>query len=391
MWNQAVFIPASQEFDQLPSCIESLAAISQQTLLVIVLNAREDAKEAIHEDNQKLAQWLLQYPNHIVRDNITHIEYPNIDIHLIDHYTPSLRFASNQGVGTARDIGSRYISRLHKERKLHSPWIRSTDADARFDPDYLNDIPHHMGTAVFPYLHVSTTKLDPPSTSLQIYESFLRYYVLGLHFSGSPFAFPTIGSTIAIHVQTYQKSHGFPHRMAGEDFYLLAKSSKIAPVYYLKQAPILLIDRPSARVPFGTGPGTRKIEEDGQKKEVYHPEIFSLLKKWIHILNTARDEDLIARLSEIAPLFSPLKKLPGLLKQRASGARVIQRRHEWFDAFRTRKWVHHMRDQKYGVIPYQDAYRIAPFVPKDSKEDLWTLLLKMRDIEEQSIGKNGLG
>ena len=145
MWNQAVFIPASQEFDQLPSCIESLAAISQQTLLVIVLNAREDAKEAVHEDNQKLAQWLLQYPNHIVRDNITHIEYPNIDIHLIDHYTPSLRFASNQGVGTARDIGSRYISRLHKERKLHSPWIRSTDADARFGHDYLNTIPQRMG------------------------------------------------------------------------------------------------------------------------------------------------------------------------------------------------------------------------------------------------------
>ena len=43
-------------------------------------------------------------------------------------------------------------------------------------------------------------------------------------------------------------------RNAGEDFYLLEKLSKVAPLRKLSGAPILLRSRESFRVPFGTGP-----------------------------------------------------------------------------------------------------------------------------------------
>jgi hypothetical protein len=176
--------------------------------------------------------------------------------------------------------------------------------------------------------------------------------------------------------------------MAGEDFYLLAKSSKVAPIHYLNRNPIQLLSRESDRVPFGTGQGMASIEINNHKKELYHPNIFVDLHAWIHTLNTSPDEILIQSLLEITPNFPHQNKLHKLLRQPAKGARVRTRRHEWFDAFRTLKWVHHMRDTKWGTLPYPQALTQAPFTMLDSeKEDRWQYTLK--NMEEERIHSAG--
>jgi hypothetical protein len=363
MWDRAVFIPACREWDALPGCIESLSSIApEKTLLVLVLNARVNAPQATHEDNQKIFDWLMSFPHTKQKEDIWLFSLPKIDIFLIDRWTETYRLKPKQGVGTARDLGASFICSLFQEKKLRHSWIWSTDADARFSSDYLH-IPQEKGTCILPYKHTGLEIDSPAPIALQIYEYSLRYYALGLHFATSPYAYPTIGSTILISIETYQKSHGFPHRMAGEDFYLLAKAAKVAPITYLRREPIYLIARDSDRVPFGTGQGMASIEQAHGHKALYHPKIFEDLAQWIEVLNTAEDHNLHAELSTIAPDFPPLSKLNKLLAQPAKGARIRTRRHEWFDAFRTLKWVHHMRDTKWGTLPYEEAIEMASFTP----------------------------
>ena len=61
------------------------------------------------------------------------------------------------------------------------------------------------------------------------YEIFLRYYVLGLKFAKSDYAFHTIGSTMLCTPDAYVKVEGMNKRKAAEDFYFLEKLAKIYP------------------------------------------------------------------------------------------------------------------------------------------------------------------
>ena len=58
----------------------------------------------------------------------------------------------------------------------------------------------------------------------------MSYYVAGLAMAGSRYAHHSLGSTIAVHAKTYAAVRGYPKRSAGEDFYLLNKICKLAPV-----------------------------------------------------------------------------------------------------------------------------------------------------------------
>ena len=386
-WERAVFIPACREFELLPGCIENLSEIAPpKTLLVLVINARSNASKETHLDNDALFSWLTQFPHKQLSSDRWMFHLPNLDILVLDRWTPPFRLNPKQGVGTARALGAEIICSLYHSKRLRHPWIWSTDADARFSRDYLA-IPAQQGTCIVPYIHTDINKHRPP-IALEIYEYSLRYYTLGLHYAASPYAYPTIGSTIVISVDAYEKSHGFPHRMAGEDFYLLAKASKVSPIHYLDRSPIRLLCRASDRVPFGTGQGMASIEKNNNTKELYHPKIFEDLQRWIHFLNTSPDETLLDDLFSITKDFPHQKKLISLLRQPAKGQRIRTRRHEWFDSFRTLKWIHHMRDTKWGTLPYKEAIEIAPFTCL-SPADTTTWQEQLRNLEEARISSAG--
>ena len=108
-----------------------------------------------------------------------------------------------------------------------------------------------------------------------------------MNFAGSPYAFHTIGSTMAVSAVHYAKVRGFPKREAGEDFYLLNKLAKVGSVLELDvgtdDGAIEIDSRRSDRVPFGTGAAVNKITglaDPVREFQFYDPEVFGLLKTW---------------------------------------------------------------------------------------------------------------
>ena len=376
-WERGIMIPACEEFLYLPDALTSLAKLPYRKVLVVVLNHRQSASQKVKDDNQKLWNFLFAFPNHRIREDLFHIEYPNLDILILDRIQFPLQ--EKQGVGIARHQGMNLLCKLYDEGFLRYPYFWSTDGDARFSEDYLKEIPSHLGLAICPYIH------KPAGDALQIYELGLRYYTLGLIYANAPNPLPTIGSLIVIHREAYQKSHGFPDRMAGEDFYLINKASKIAPFGFLgDRHPVQLIDRESDRVPFGTGKGQADIAARELKHPLYHPIIFEKLKCWYEILYTSTDESLISDLKKIVPDTPVYKKMKKVLRQPAKGKRIVNRRLEFFDLFQTMRWIHFMRDNYHSSIDYISALQKTPFT-MCSGSSLNELQIEMKEKEEQAL------
>jgi hypothetical protein len=214
------------------------------------------------------------------------------------------------------------------------------------------------------FRHEST--LHPQSEALQLYEISIRYYVLGLRRARSPYAFHTVGSTITFNAHAYATVRGFPRREAAEDFYLLDKLAKLGPVVTRPGEPTELAFRPSDRVPFGTGKGMRQIAEDmasGKPFQLLHPECFENLGQWLHGLRefcVHRDVDKVrsalggglARLLEGQGAFAALDVARRTRPEQRSLERHV---HTWFDALRTLKLLHALRDAGLGRLPWRDA------------------------------------
>ena len=68
-WARAVMVPACREFELLPGCLESLANIPHQTIVVVVLNERADAAPQVRQDNQQTHSWLLSHKHEKINEN----------------------------------------------------------------------------------------------------------------------------------------------------------------------------------------------------------------------------------------------------------------------------------------------------------------------------------
>ncbi len=235
---------------------------------------------------------------------------------------------------------------------------------------------------VYPFWHQCES---PPALAdaIRRYEVFLRYYVLGLADAGSPYAFHTLGSTLAVHSSAYAKVRGFPRRDAGEDFYLLNKLAKVGPILQLDGAPLMIRGRSSHRVPFGTGAALKQIlaaAARGERYRIYAPEVFLHLKiclAALELLSADRGrEDPIVYLKTAARihqgvdahrLHDELVELGYLSAVRH--AQMISRDsltmsrhlHTWFDAFRTLKLIHRL-SRLFPKVELVDAVRTASFV-----------------------------
>ena len=376
-WERGIMIPACEEFLYLPEALNSIAKLPYRKVVVVVLNHRQNAVQKVKDDNQKLWDFLFNFPNQHIREDLFHIEYPNLDILILDRIHFPLQ--AKQGVGIVRHQGMNLLCELYDEGLLRYPYFWSTDGDARFSEDYLDEIPSNLGLAICPYIH------KPAGNALQIYELGLRYYTLGLIYANAPNPLPTIGSLIVINRDAYKKAHGFPDRMAGEDFYLINKASKITLFGFLgDRHPVQLIDRESDRVPFGTGKGQADIAARKLKHQLYHPIIFEKLKLWYETLHSSTDEALISDLKKVVPEAPVYKKMEKVLRQKAKGKRIVDRRLEFFDLFQTMRWIHFMRDNYYASIDYISALQESSFTMCMSRS-LDELQIEMKKKEELAL------
>jgi hypothetical protein len=415
-WKHAVTIPATGEHEYLPGALQSLDIAASSTgdgiLVILVLNQRESAETGLCASNAKFSDWLKRDGSCFVESLDAESTCPqslyrwhSLDILVVDRTNTPWQFADNEGVGLARKIAADIALLLIFKGRVTYPWIHMTDADARVPTDYFDQAVAASSVEqstpsclIYAYVHVPETDSDDDSNWLHTvkYELWLRYYVAGLRWAGSPYAFPTIGSIPACHFLAYAQVRGFPKLMAGEDFYLLNKLAKVGLVVQLGGDAVRILARDSDRVPFGTGRGVTKIadlEQAGREFRVYHPSVFVFLRQFLEQVRdillsgavpSAQTQDkLVEALVEAGPgdktgdqeyrrwiskLMTDLtleKNIGNALQRSRNPRAAVRQFDDWFDAFRTLKLVHLLRDELFGTLPLAQAVMQSPFVQLD--------------------------
>jgi hypothetical protein len=297
------------------------------------------------------------------------------DVLSIDRASPERCFADGEGVGLARRIGCDLALGLHAAGRIRDPFIYCTDADATLPTGYFGarppGAPEDLAGLVFSFWHDAG---DDPAidTATALYELGLRYYVGGLASAGSPFAFHTLGSALAVRATAYAAVRGFPRRLAGEDFYLLNKLAKVGVIGRVDHRTLRLPSRASQRTAHGTGTAAVKLaaQADLAQSPFYNPRCFVLLGAWLDALSefarTRALRSVRSRLGERTGqsaqlLFAALDELGAwsALEQAAArchGPRALEARlHTWFDAFRTLKLIHGLRARGAPSVPFRSA------------------------------------
>jgi len=379
-WHHALVIPAYKEPAALLPRLAELPRGDGQTLVLLVLNRPDsdpdkEANAALRTAAGKLALTSEQ-------SGVPRIQALNdhTDLYLYDMESLGIRVPAAQGVGLARKTGCDIILKWMSQGAIDGDWICCTDADARLPRDYFRRLSRVTGAggAVFPFRHAAGSDRNCNAATAW-YELRLHHYVLGLEHAASPYAYHTLGSCLAVRATSYAQVRGFPKRAGGEDFYLLNKLAKLGPVAKLPGECIELQSRLSRRVPFGTGPAVEKIaaaEHPGALPLFYHPHCFAALRAVLTVIPALRQAsaaDLPARL-EIAGLDRELAlasraalhsmglddALSHCRRQGKSPGQFLRQFHQWFDAFRTLKFIHALRDSGW---PEQPAGALATLQP----------------------------
>jgi hypothetical protein len=387
-WSNVLVIPACNETDVF---LRPPPPSEGRSLMILVINESASASNAVSSSNQALAdsiahqfEFSWKAGPEFTGFGMCLFEDQNAprDILIVDRFSKGKQIPARGGVGHARKIGADLAASLIEKEKIRSPWIHCSDADVQLPETYFtfsHSIEHASvySALVYPYRHSGKTnsaESEAVAMATQLYEESLRYYVAGLKFAGSPYAFHTIGSTMVVNAKHYAKVRGFPKREAAEDFYLLNKLAKVGQVLEIDEndecRPIRIRSRRSDRVPFGTGDAVNKIlalTNPQNDFRFYHPEIFSLLKIWIEALpgywNSGTSELKQGLPCEQRALLNGLIEigtkdaLAHAIRQSKDPAQFLKQMHTWFDAFRTLKLIHYLRDHQFPSVSFSELIK----------------------------------
>jgi hypothetical protein len=384
VYERVLVVPAYREDPRfLDGYTAAFAAAPGRALCVVVANAKDNIAAGEATECERLRDALVERlaGARLVSDAPRAFFGPlndAVDVVVVDRVGEGARLPAKQGVGLARKIGADLALAVHARGLIRSPWIYFGDADATLPGSYFERAHEvsrsDVSVALYPFWHAPG---DEPEVTraTALYEVSLRYFVLGLGFAGSPYAFQALGSTLAVRAEAYAAVRGVPRREAAEDFYLLNKLAKVGTVARLAGEPIALRARRSDRVPFGTGASVTAFSAGGVR--LYAPECFVALRETLSRLDAFAEHADVARfVSEVRGLGvagqSVLDGLGAADIETALGAASREaktpaarrlRAHGWFDAFRTMKVVHALRDHAFPSVPWREALGRAPFVP----------------------------
>lgn len=376
-YQNSIVIPAYNETEALLNQLKNIQ-VGSKLLVIIILNCPPSAPARAIERTVSLWRCICDLPQtqtmqHRASPTDTYVAAltTNIDIlavnscsQLPDWIKPHAD--KHKGVGLARKIGMDIACLLWTQGFISEPWIANTDADVRWPRDYITALKQQLaantrGVAVFPFEHQSwldnAALCQQHNEDASLYDISLRYYVLGLRFAQSSWAYPTIGSTLAIHVESYCQVRGFPLRTAGEDFYVLNNIAKLAPVHCIERPKLIISNRQSDRVPFGTGPSINTIASLPDSYNaflLYHPDIFQQLRHWHWALRNLS----LNELQEPTPKAQEYwwEGLDALgYRKTVHSLQPNQWRYQlwqWFDGFRTLKLIHWLREHYFPSITY---------------------------------------
>lgn len=303
--------------------------------------------------------------------------------------------AKHAGVGLARKIGmDEAIRRFNALGK--DGIIVCFDADSCCAPNYLQEIEQHFrlnqstkACAIhFEHPLEGTTYRAEVYAGIAYYELHLRYYINGLVYAGLPFAFHTIGSSMAVRASAYCKEGGMNKRKAGEDFYFLQKFISNEQLTNLTSTTVYPSPRSSDRVPFGTGRAIKEMQEGKRKIDYsYAVETFEVLKAcFMEVGNWYTQQ---ANFNSYLIDFIGREKLSNKIEEVRSQSRTEagfkKRFFQWFNAFQTLKFVHFLRDNYFTLKPLDiEAFKLLNKLETGSDEHIRgkILLNKFRKLDK---------
>lgn len=281
-----VAIPAIDELDHLPVTLDNLAAqrVDYPFTVYVCVNQPESwwnnpDKIDVCQNNQQLIKFIRNYPK--------------LPVEIIDKSSLGNGWGDkNHGVGWARRTLFDHILSVATAEDV----IVSLDADTCVKPEYLQSIGENFEnrtlTAVsLPYYHRLTDD-DAANRAILRYEIYMRSYLINLYGISSPYNFTAVGSAIAVRVEALRKIGNITPMKSGEDFYLLQKLRKMAPISNWNAQAVYPAARFSARVYFGTGPAMIKGNEGHwESYPIYHYSLFSSIKDTYLQLSKLYTED----------------------------------------------------------------------------------------------------
>ena len=372
----------------LVACDDTRCAVE----ILVIINDSDQCSPEIRAQNRQTYEESLQWAKRNAIDKRQ----------ILVHYESQVPHKQS-GVGMARKIGmDEAVRRLEKANKSKG-LIVCFDADSICDANYLSAIETHFlenskstGASIYFEHPLEGPLADDHYQGIIYYELFLRYYVDALRYAGFPYAYQTIGSSMAVRSAIYQKQGGMNKRKAGEDFYFLHKIIPLGNFSEINGTRVIPSARASERVPFGTG---KAIKDWLCRKEehyfTYHPDIFKSLKIFLSDVDQlfrARPSDFVNFLEkwpESISSFLSENDFTTHLKEinRYCGPTLeafLKRFYTWFNGFKVLKYVHFARDGFYENIEIEKAVSwlmSAHFDVKDPPVSARDQLIEIRKFD----------
>ena len=383
---QVVIIPALAEKENIFGTLTSLAAndpaVLDVTLIICVVNNKAGAHVSHRADNAETLSLLRA----LLRKEIPatagewgremeKIAASRLRHAVIDASSPGREIPGRAGgVGMARKIGMDAALRLPSAGGDDDPprLLMNLDADTLVEPNYLSTLldafsSRRAHAGVIAYEHQAAAR-PALQDAIILYEIYLRYWVAGLKYARSPYAFHSIGSTMATTEEAYLAVRGMNRRAAGEDFYFLNKLAKAGPVRQITGTKVYPSARVSERVPFGTGATVGEmvsLKRDAMM--FYDPRVFEILRKWLELVAEAPGssaERLLARARKISPLLAVFLAERGfvplwtkIINNAGSSAALLKNFHQWFDGFETLKLINFLSREAFPRTGYRQALK----------------------------------
>ena len=346
-------------------CIPEGVDFSELQLIVTIPAYKEpdlmQALESIlHTDlrpEQYLILILFNYPasadSSIIEETI--VQHDNIQVDRVYTHIQALRDKS-AGVGLARKILMDSAAKIFYDIDKPDGVILAYDADCRAEPMHMDQVLTHFDKeegleAASIYYEHDLAICDPELlTHIIEYELHLRVYINWKRYIGLPYAYQTIGSSMAARAGVYTLVGGMNKRKAGEDFYFLHKFTNRGGYGEIRSTTVYPSSRVSDRVPFGTGRAILEASEKTSQIDSYNPESYIYFKKLIvDQLSSIYKKGL--ELDGLDPLIRSFIESTALLSiidecrsNTSSLAHFIKRFYNRCDAFYFMKYLHYMRD-----------------------------------------------
>jgi hypothetical protein len=348
--NTIACIPASEEISLLPvmaslcacKCIESFG-------VVIVFNSSETASEeairinrdAYKEIQQELENGKVLFPVHIAL------------------YTALP--AKKAGVGLARKLAMDKAATLMDHNAVNKVLL-CLDADCTVADNWINACQDYFEThksvlAASVYFEHPIPSSGILEEAIVKYELHLRYLKQSLQWCGYPWYFHTVGSSMAVRVDSYLKNGGMNTRQAGEDFYFL---HKLMPLGFgeILNTTVFPQARYSNRVPFGTGKSMLEHEAN-PFLSTYSFNSFVILKRFFNQMQNTHPTGFVNWIDYCEPHLRDFliqedfeKARQEAVKNTSSPEMASKRLWTWFSGFRIIKCLHYLRE---FAFPDQDV------------------------------------